>query len=96
MDKALVCGSGLCGFIYQTVHPTGFGALEDCPNYSLRSALRLWLCHLTDRREMAFNTKQGLLLQYLHRCEVEAGAGFSPAWAGTCASAKPRPWGYLT
>lgn len=51
MDKALVCGSALCEFIYQTVHPTGFGALEDCPNYKVY-ALRRGLALLTDRREM--------------------------------------------
>jgi hypothetical protein len=52
MDKALDCGSALCGFIYQTVHPKGLGALEDCPK-KLRSALLPQALPLTDRRKMA-------------------------------------------
>jgi hypothetical protein len=52
MDKALVCGLGLCGFIYQTVHPKGFGALGDCPKDD-RLRLTPVALPLTDQRKWA-------------------------------------------
>ena len=93
MDKASDRGR-ICADLSIKLCIQGVWGMEEAPT---APALRLWLCHLTDRREMAFNTTQVLLFpQYLHRFEVEAGAGFSPAWAGTCALAKGRPCGYLT